>query len=203
MDALQVAPRSGLATGPFSHTRYVIKRPWFSFLGRKLYVYAPDGSLALFVRHKLFTLKDEWLVCADESEQRPLLRLKARQAIAIDVVTDVVDLASDRHLGAVRNKGFKSIVRDTWELLDNQDAPVGTFVEDSNALLRRFLPILTGHWHAELGGAKVAQLDQVFRFFSKEFVLDLTGAAGKADPRFLLGCALLALMREMAREARD
>lgn len=201
MSALTTAQPGFLASDPFAHQRFTIKRPWLSFLGRRLYVHGPDGRVVMFVRHKLMTLRDEWNVYSDESQTTALLRVKARQALAMNVITDVVDAASGQPVGAVRNKGLKSLVRDTWELLGEGDREIGRFVEDSNALLRRFIPMLLGHWHLEVGGQEVARLHQQWRWFAKEFTLEIT-APGQVDNKLVLGCALLALMREMAREAR-
>ena len=193
-------PSTSLAAGPFSHHRYTIKRPFLTIFGRTFRVYGPQGDQVMFVRHKLLTLKDEWNIFTDESEQVPLLRVKARKLLALDAVDDVFDAASGEKLGAVKNRGLKSILRDTYQVLDAGDVVIGHFQEDSNALLRRFLPILLGHWHMEVGGAVVANLDQEFRFFSKEFTLQISG---NADPRLVLGCAMLALMREIQREEQE
>ena len=72
--------------------------------------------------------------------------------------------------------------------------------EDGLSILRRFLPILPGHWHIELGGQTVARVDQVFRFFIKEYRLTVHAEGSGLDTRFLMACALLALMRENRRE---
>jgi hypothetical protein len=197
--SLAHAPQSGLAAGPFAHPRYTIKRPFLTLFGRKFHVYGADGSLVLFVRHKLFALRDEWNIYSDESEQTPLLRVKARQIIGLNIVSDVFDAQTGQLLGSARNKGLKSILRDTWELLDEHEQVRGIFTEDSSAILRRFIPLLLGHWHMEVGGREVARLDQVFRFFVKEFTLEVSG--GGVDPRFAIACAMLALMREVMRES--
>lgn len=201
-DTALTARGAGLTVDPFSVTRFTIKRPFFSLFGRQFRVFGPDGQLLLFVRHKMFTLRDEWNIFRDESEQAPLIRVKARQALAINIVTDVFDAVTGSTVGTVRNKGLKSIVRDTWEILgDSEDQVRGQFVEDSNALLRRFIPLLLGHWHMEVEGQAVAKLDQVFRFFTKEFTLEITNP-GRVDPRFIIGCAMLALMKEIMREQK-
>ena len=103
----------------------------------------------------------------------------------------------------MRNKGLRSLFRDTWEVLDVSDNVVGSFGEDSNALLRRFFPFLRGHWHMAIGGQSVAKLDQEFRFFTKEFTLEMNPSGGKCDPRLIVGCTMLALMREIAREQQN
>ena len=196
-----LATTGGSAAAPFGLGNYTIKRPFLTLFGRKFHVFGPDGSQVMFVKHKILTFKDEWNIYADESESNALIRVKARQAIGLNIVTDVFDAKSGEKVGAVRNKGLKSIVRDTWEVLDTADNVIGSFGEDSNALLRRFIPILLGHWHMDVGGTSVAKIDQVFRFFTKEFTLAITPGA-KVDPRLASGCAMLALMRELMREAR-
>ena len=108
------------------------------------------------------------------------------------------DANTNQPIGAVRSKGLKSILRDTWEVLGPGDQVIGTFQEDSNALLRRLLPLLLGRWHMEVNGREVARVQQVFRFFTKEFTLQLV--PGGVDPRFAIACALLALTREIMRE---
>ena len=195
------AGQSGLAQGPWSHMEYTIKRPFWSFLGRKFHVYAPDGSLVLFVKHPLFKLKQEFVMYTDESEKQPLLTIRARNIIGFNIAHDVFDAYTNQKVGTIRTRGLKSILRDTWDVLDPNDQAVGLVQEDGAALLRRFFPILTGKWHVELGGQKVAGIRQVFRFFTKEFKLDLSMNSGRMDPRFAIGCAIMALMAESRREA--
>lgn len=200
MQAPLVPATSGLATPAFGHTRYTIKRPFFTFFGRKFHVFAPDGTQVMYVNHKLFTWKDEWLVYSDESERTVLLRIKARAAIAINMTTDVMDGATGAKVGTLRSRGLKSILHDTWDLLDGNDQPMGLMTEDSLAILRRLFPFLLGKWHVEVGGGVAAKLSQVLRFFVKEFTLDLSMNDGKLDPRVAVAGALLALTREIQRE---
>lgn len=192
------APHAGLSASPFSHTKYTIIRPYFSLFGRTFRVYA-NGVQVLYVRHKVFSLKDRWSIFTDDSMTVPLISVGARQAFKIDMVTDVFDATTNQVIGTIRNKGWKSIVRDTWEILGPDESVVGHFQEDSNAFLRRIFPILLGKWHLEMHGREVARIAQVFRFFQKEFTLEIV--PGAVDPRFALACSLLALMREIAREA--
>lgn len=195
------------ALQPFAQPRYTIKRPFFTLFGRKFHVYGPDGGLVMYVRHKILTLKDEWNIYTDDTEKNALLRVKARQMIGVNIVTDVFDAGSGQKVGAVRNKGLKSLFKDTWEVLDVNDNVIGAFAEDSNALLRRFFPFLRGHWSMQVGGQTVAKLDQEFRFFIKEFTLHMDASAlassGKVDPRLVIGCTMLALMREISREQQQ
>ncbi len=67
-------------------------------------------------------------------------------------------------------------------------------------MLRRFFPFLTSKHAIFVGGGQVAFIKQRFRFFTKEFEVDLEPSS--LDPRFVLAVALLALMAEARREDR-
>ncbi|AGP40880.1 hypothetical protein BE04_47340, partial [Sorangium cellulosum] len=195
------AAYGGLAVQPFAHPTYTIKRPFWSLLGRKFHVYAPDGTLVCFVKHPLLKLRQEFTLFADESESQPLLTIRSRQVVALNRCLDVLDARTGERVGTIRSRGLKSIVRDTWDILDPADQPVGLMQEDGAALLRRMFPLLVGKWHIELHQQEVAKVTQVFRFFVKEFTLDLSMNQGRIDARFAIACALLALMAETARES--
>lgn len=206
MSNLAVAQSQGITAGPFSFDSYTIKRPWPSFLGRNFHVHDPSGNLCLFVQHKLLTFKDEWNIFTDTTASNSVVRVKARQAIGLNIETDVFDTASGQPVGTVRNKGLKSIVRDTWEVLDQGGNVIGELTEDTNGMVRRMLPtffgwsIMPGKWHLTINGQLAMEIVEQRRFFTKAF--DVKLVRGAADPRFALGCALLALMREIMRESK-
>lgn len=184
----------------FSQPYLTVKRPWISLLGRRMYVYAPDGSLVAFVKKPIFKLKDEFTIYTDESEQQPLMFIKARSVISVNLCYDVTDCATQQRVGTIRRMGLASLFRDRYELLDERDQPVGLFEEIGNSFLRRLIPLLLGHWKIELRGAQVAQVDQVFRWFDREFTLDLSANQERIDPRFAVALTVFALLRETARE---
>ena len=186
----------------FSPSRYLIRRKVFKLFGGAFHIYAEDErTVCFYAEQKAFRFKEEFTVFGDEAMAQPLLRIQARQVLDLGATYDITDAVGGQKVGAVRRKALASILRDTWEVLDTNDNVVGTFGEDSNALLRRFIPLLLGHWHMEVGGSTVAKVDQVFRFFTKEFGLTISDNR-KVDPRLAIGCAMLALMRELMREAR-
>jgi hypothetical protein len=118
----------------------------------------------------------------------------------MNMAHDVFDAATGEKTGSIRSRGMKSIIRDTWDILDANDQVVGLMEEEGAAMLRRFLKFLPGRHKIELNGQLFATLRQPFRLFVKELDLDLSPGGGKLDARFAVGCALLALMRESARE---
>ncbi len=185
-----------------AHPTFLVKRPFWSFLGRKFHVYAPDGSLVAFVKHPLLKLREQFTIFQDESQTRPMLFIKARQLIGFNICFDVADAASGQRVGTIRRRGLKSMFRDTFEILDPHDQPVGVCEEEGAALLRRLVPMLPGKWKIELHGQVVGRIDQIFRFFLKEFTLDLSMNHNRLDPRFAMALAIFALMQESARESR-
>ena len=184
----------------FAYQQYVIKRPFLQILGRKYYVYALDGSLVCFLKHPLMRLRGEFTIYTDDTETTPLLLVRARQIIALNIAHDVFDPNTGERIGSIRSRGLKSIFQDVWDILDINDQPIGLIEETGLAVLRRFIKFLPGSHRIELHGQLVATLKQKFRFFIKEEMLDLSPGGDALDHRFAVACALLALMKESARE---
>ena len=199
MQSAYAAPRAEFVQ-PVPDGVYVVRRPWLSFFNRTFRVLDASGKLVAYVRHPLMRMREQFQIFADEAMREPLATIQSRQIIALNRIYDVTDAQTGQWLGTLRSRGLKSMVRDTWELLDNADQPRGVLEELGLSWLRRIFPILLGHWHVQLGTAEVAKVDQVFRFFVKEYRLTVAAEGKNVDTRFLLACALLALMRENHRE---
>ncbi len=181
-----------------TQSRYTIKRRFWSFFERIFRVFTADGQLIMFVKHPLMKLREEFQVYADEAKTRPLLLVKSKQAIAINFSYEVLDTQTGQVLGSVQKKGLKSIIRDKFIIFDPGGNEIGYAEEQGASLLRRFIRFLPGHHAIFVGGQKVASIDQKFRFFTKEFDVDLQPS--QLDPRFVLAVALLALMADARRE---
>ena len=177
---------------------FVIKRKFWSFFERIFRVWTADGQLIMFIKHPLLRLREEFMIYADEAQTRPLLRVKSKQIIAINFAFEITDAATGAVLGTVRKQGLKSIVRDKFILLDPEDREIGYAEEQGASILRRFFPILPSSHAIFANGQQAAAIRQRFRFFTKEFNVDLQPSA--LDPRFVLAVALLALMAEARRE---
>lgn len=185
----------------YNQSRYRIKRNFWSFLERTFRVWTMDGQMLMMVKHPIFRLREEFMVYADENKAQPLLRVKSRQMIAINFSYDITDANTGELFGTVQKKGFKSIIRDKFIILDKDGTEIGHMEEQGASILRRFFPWLTSKHAIHMNGGQVAFIRQIFRFFTKEFEVELS--VGSADPRFVLACALLALMAEARREDRN
>jgi hypothetical protein len=120
---------------------YLIRRKVFSFLGQSFHIYDPQNQLIGFCRQKAFKLKEDIRVYSDSSKQQEILCIKARNIIDFSACYDVVDPVSGSFLGSWRRRGWSSLIRDKWEMLDCYGNVVAEMNEDSMALalVRRFL----------------------------------------------------------------
>lgn len=177
---------------------YVIKRKFWSIFERVFRVWTGDGQLIMYIKHPILRLREEFLIYEDEGQRRPLLRVKSRQVIAINFAYEITDARSGRPFGIVQKQGLRSLVRDRFILLDPDEREIGYAEEQGASVLRRFFPWLTSKHAIFANGHQVAFIRQRFRFFTKEFTIDLEPS--ELDPRFVLAVALLALIAEARRE---
>lgn len=179
---------------PLEHRRYTIRRQVFKLFGAAFHVYGPDGQLVGYSKQKAFKLKEDIRVYADETMGRELLTIGARNVIDFSAAYDIVDTSTGQPVGTARRKGWTSILRDSWELLDEHGTPLAKIQEDSTfmALLRRFLSnwVPQNFTVATEGGPELASLSQHFNPFI--YKLDVEVARpDEIDPRLVLGGAIL------------
>lgn len=181
-----------------TQSNYRIKRKFWSIFERTFRVFTMDGQMIMLVQHPIFRFREEFIVYADEAKTRPTLRFKSRQMIAINFSYDITDLETGGHVGTIQKRGLRSIVRDKFKILDAMGEEIGYMEEKGASLLRRFFPILTSKHEIVIGGQQAAYIRQIFRFFTKEFEVHVNPDV--AEPRFVLACAMLALIAEAMRE---
>lgn len=122
-------------------TQYTIRRKVFTLLGAKFHLYNATGDLIGFCKQKAFKLKEDIRVYTDETMSDERLTILARSVIDFSAAYDVLDSATQSKIGALKRKGFASMLRDEWVVLDEDENPIGSIKEDSTALalVRRFL----------------------------------------------------------------
>jgi hypothetical protein len=184
-----------MADTSFQHDRYVLKRQVFALTG-KIRIFTLDGTLASFSEQKMFRLREDIRLYADEQKHRELIWIQARQILDFAAAYDVIDSTQATKIGALRRKGFRSLLRDKWEILDTNDMPIGALWEDSvgKALLRRFLlgSLLPQRYDVLIGEQVVAHFTQRFNIFRYELDLDFSADFSKRlDRRLGLAAAVL------------
>lgn len=183
---------------------YVAKQALFSLFGNTFRLFNSDGTLAFYVKKKRFKLKEDIVVYADEGEQQPMLRIKARGIMDFSATYDITDAVTGESLGAMKRKGLKSILRDEWAILGAGDAEVGVLIEDTGflGLLRRFFPIIPQSFKVSIGGTDVGLLHQRFSFFGLVYDIDFRADnAGKLDRRMIVAMTVLILAIEGRQES--
>jgi len=168
--------------------RYTIRRKVFTVLGQKFHVYDGSGELIGFSKQKAFKLKEDIRFYTDETMAHERLLIRARQVVDFAAAYDVVDSESGEKVGACRRKGWSSIMRDSWEILDVSDQVVARVQEDSMlmATLRRFLSnLIPQKFHVtDTGGVKQADLRVRFNPFVYKMEVEI--APGATLPRTLV-----------------
>jgi uncharacterized protein YxjI len=179
----------------FQYDHYLLKRQVFALAGKFRY-YDPLGNLVMFSEQKMFKLREDIRVFADEGKSQEVLQIKARQIIDFSAAYDVIDSAYNQKVGTLRRRGMKSILRDEWEVLDVNDQAVGMLFEDSMgmAMLRRLLlgSLLPQNYDITVRDQRVADLKQRFNPFRYELDVDFSFDPAKTlDRRVGLAAGIL------------
>lgn len=196
---MQNAPYVRPGGDPFGHNTYLLKKQMFS-IGATVRIFDPSNNLALFVKQKAFKLKEDIRIFSDESMAQEILSIKARQIMDFSAAYDVVDTRTGTKVGTFRRKGWASILRDTWQVLDVNEMQIGEITEDSMLMstLRRFLNNLIpqGYDLTLSSGGKVADYAQKFNPFVYHMVIEFGMDQAKIlDRRMgLAGAVLLACL---------
>ncbi|MFY2558169.1 hypothetical protein ACN469_11095 [Corallococcus terminator] len=175
--ALQTRSPSQLANGRFGQTRYMIRRKFFKLFGGAFHIYDEAGNLAFYSKMKAFKLKEDLRIYGDEEMREELLTIKARGILDFGMTYDVTDAVSGERVGALRRKGLRSLLRDQWLVLNENDQEVGKIEEDSImlALVRRLLTNLVPQsFTGKLGETPVLAFHQRFNPFIQKIDLDFS-----------------------------
>ena len=179
----------------FSDNQYMVRRKVLTVFGAKFHVYNTSGELILFSKQKAFKLKEDIRVFADESMDVERLVIKARQVVDFSAAYDVVDPSENRKIGALRRKGWKSLVRDSWEFLDENDQPIAVVEEDSlfMSLLRRFLTnLIPQSFHVKQNERVLITYKQNFNPFVLKIKVSIEpDGRDVIDPRLALAGGIL------------
>ncbi|MCW7469251.1 hypothetical protein [Leptospira kanakyensis] len=182
----------------YTFNKYFAKKSFLKIFGGEIRIFDESkNKLLFFVKQKAFKLKEDISVYADETKTKELLKIKARSVIDFSAIYDVVDVTSNEAIGSLRRKGFKSILKDSWEILDTKDQVIGSIDEDSmfKAILRRFLTnLIPQSFFITLNKNQVGVLKQTFNPFVPQFNIDFSSDNANALDR-RMGIAIVILLQ--------
>lgn len=182
----------------YTFNKYFAKKSFLKIFGGEIRIFDENKTnLLFFVKQKAFKLKEDITVYADETKSKELLKIKARSIIDFSAIYDVVDVSSNESIGSLRRKGFKSILKDSWEILDAKDQVIGSIDEDSmlKAMLRRFLTnLIPQTFFITVNKNQVGVLKQTFNPFVPQFNIDFSADTAKILDR-RMGIAIVILLQ--------
>ena len=73
----------------FQHRQYLLKRQVMALTG-KFRIYNPSGEMVMFSQQKMFKLKEDIRIYADETRTQEILSIQARNVLDFAAAYDVV-----------------------------------------------------------------------------------------------------------------
>jgi hypothetical protein len=156
--------------------KYLLKKKFWALLGGEFVITNEQQEVVAFAKQKAFKLREEILVTTDIEKTQPLFSIKARNIIDFHGTYDIVDAQTGAFLGALRRKGFHSMIRDEWEVLAEGDRVIGIVKEESGALalVRRFLTnIIPQRYDLRIGEVDAGGFTQQFNLFLYNLEIDV------------------------------
>lgn len=181
---------------PFGGARYILKKQFFKLLGENFRIYDESERLVMFAHLKAFKLKEDIGIFSDETKTNQIFAIKARSIIDFSAAYDIWDLTTNEKVGALKRKGFRSIIRDEWIVMDASDREIGRIREEhvALALIRRFLTALVPQTFLfEIQGTQACEFRQHFNPFMTKMTIDFTRGNAELLDRRLAMCASILL----------
>ena len=187
--------------------QFVARRQVFKFLGAGFHLYANDGRVIGYSKQKAFRLKEDIRVFADQAMTREVLWIQADRIVDWSAAYQVNDTESGEHYGTLRRKGWSSVFRDSWEILDAEGVVRGRVIEDSGwkAMLRRINGLISVMlpqvFRIEVGDAVVGTMEQHFNPFVQKYSVDLSLDSDGLLPRPLAVATVVLLLAIEGRQS--
>ena len=108
----------------------------FKFLTISSYIRVVDGTgrLVSYVKQRAFRLKEDVTIFADESQTQPAFHIKANQIFDIGA-TYSITTADGRPLGALKQRGMRTLWKATYDILDDTGGPIG-LIHEKDAMVK-------------------------------------------------------------------
>ncbi len=190
----------------YRHDHIEARKKVMKLFGGAFHLRATDGTLLAYSKMKAFKLKEDIRVFADEAMTHELLNIQANKVIDFSASYNVRDSQTGEHLGSLRRKGWSSLFRDSWEILDPDGVVRGRVIEDSGwkAFARRMNEIvaflLPQTFLVQVNDQTVATMKQNIQLFAAKFQIDLSHDAEGVLPRPLAIATVILLLAVEGRQ---
>lgn len=187
----------------------------FSFkllaIASQIYIRDANGSLLAYVKQKLFKLREDINVFADENQTQHLFNIKADRVLDFSAKYNFTD-ARGNFLGSIKRRGMRSIFKASYEIYDERDVQVMK-INEENGWIKVIdsvigeLPVVgmfTGYFFnpsyivSRIDDSPVARLAKQPAFFEGKFrMLKLGDITPEEEPRVLLSLLTMTLLERI------
>jgi hypothetical protein len=180
-------------------------------IGTRVRVKDAAGRQVAYLRKKKFRLKEDVRVYEDEDQKRLLFRMRADRVVDFGA-SYAVSGPDGQPLGAVRQRGVRSLWRSSYEVSDANGKTIGVIHEenpfvkvlDSLAEALPFADALGGLFFnpaylVDLGGETVLRMQKERSVFESRFRLDRLGDLSQAEEDLILASLMMGLLLERDR----
>ena len=101
----------------------------------QFYVRDKHNRQIAYVRQKLFKLKEDIRVFADEQQTRLMYSIKADRIIDFNAAYNLMDAQTGQAFGSLRRKGMRSLWKAAYEVHDEHGQPL-YFISEESAFMR-------------------------------------------------------------------
>lgn len=189
----------------FPGDKYFARRKVLALAGQ-VYIYdETQKELLAYVKQKMFTLKEDITVYKDETKGQPIMKIKALHMVDFAAAYEVIDLEKEKKVGLLQRKGFKSMFKDEWLILNKSNEVIARLKEASglSALASRMISMIPQKYVIEMEGSgeQVAQINQKFGMIAHKFNADFSlDRDEQLDRRLGIAAIILLLIIEGRQE---
>ena len=174
--------------------QYLIREKFLKFFGNEFHIMDEHDQLYGFCEQKKFKIKEDIRLYDDESKNNEWLIIKQRNLVDAWGGFDIFDPIENQHLGTVRRKIWKSLLRTKWQVLDSDENDIGMLLEDSlaQAIARRvLLGILPKKYTLHtMGNEKPITMRQKFNPIIKKLIVNIP-PENNFNRKFIAGLAIV------------
>ena len=183
---------------PYKVESYMVRQKVLKLLGAEFHIYSDDSMQQLigYSKQKALKLKEDIRVYTDEDKNTELICIKARSVIDFGAGYDITDSQTGEAICCFKRQGLKSMLRDSWKVLDTSGNQIGKISEDGGllVLVRRFVPfadlLIPQKFVLSVSGAGKVNFTQRRNPVVNKLFINNVQSSG-LDPRLILAAAML------------
>jgi len=168
-----------------------------------------NGHTVAYVRQKMFKLKEDIIIFDNENKTKENFRIRADKWIDFSTAYSITDLNTNTELGKVARKGWRSIWKASYQLID-QHQKLQYNVSEENAWVKvidgllseiPLVGIFSGYFFnptyvvTNLRDEVIVRLKKEKSFFGRKFVIEkVKSIDNDDDQRIILGLMMMILL---------